>query len=129
MKNPVFIILLLVACTTAYGQKTMADIKKAVIASVELHRNALIDISDKIWEHAETAFEEVESSKLLADYAEQQGFRVERGVADIPTAFVATYGSGKPVISVLGEFDALPGLSQKVEPSKNPLSEGKPAHE
>jgi aminobenzoyl-glutamate utilization protein B len=128
MKNPVFIILLLVACTTAYGQKTMADIKKAVIASVELHRNALIDISDKIWEHAETAFEEVESSKLLADYAEQQGFRVERGVADIPTAFVATYGSGKPVISVLGEFDALPGLSQKVEPSKNPLSEGKPGH-
>jgi aminobenzoyl-glutamate utilization protein B len=73
---------------------------------------------------AETAFEEHISSKLLADYAEKNGFTVSRGVAGMPTAFVATYGSGKPVISVLGEYDALPGISQKAQPTKAPLKEG-----
>ncbi len=111
-----------------FGQKKMNATKKAVIASVEDHKNNLIKISDDIWELAETAFEENESAKILADYAEQQGFTVERGVAGMPTAFVATYGSGRPVISVLGEFDALPGLSQKAEPTKNPLEAGGSGH-
>ena len=83
----------------------------------------MIEISDNIWQAAETAFEETESSKILSDYAEKQGFTVKRGVAEMPTAFVATYGSGKPVISVLGEFDALPGISQKAKPTKDPLVE------
>jgi aminobenzoyl-glutamate utilization protein B len=61
---------------------------------------------------------------VLADYAEQQGFKVERGVAGMPTAFVASYGSGKPVIGILGEFDALPGLSQKAQTTKEPLQPG-----
>jgi aminobenzoyl-glutamate utilization protein B len=56
---------------------------------------------------------ETKSSKVLADYAQEQGFRVTRGVAEIPTAFIAEYGSGLPIIGVLGEFDALPGLSKK----------------
>ena len=64
----------------------------------------------------------------LLDYAEKNGFKVERGVAGIPTAFTATYGSGKPVISVLGEFDALPGISQKAQPEKEPLNEGAAGH-
>lgn len=102
--------------------------KKAVIASVERHEAELIRISDEIWALAETAFEETKSSEILAIYAESQGFTVERGVAGMPTAFVATYGSGSPVISVLGEFDALPGLSQKAEPTKNPLNEGEAGH-
>ena len=55
----------------------------------------------------------VRSSKALADYAERKGFRVERGVAGMPTAFVATYGRGRPIIGIMGEYDALPGLSQK----------------
>lgn len=120
--------ILLLSSWILSAQPAITDTKKAIIASVEKHRGALIDISDKIWAHAETAFEETQSAKLLADYAEQQGFRVERGVAEIPTAFVATYGSGRPVISILGEFDALPGLSQKTEPTKNPLAEGRPGH-
>jgi Metal-dependent amidase/aminoacylase/carboxypeptidase len=77
---------------------------------------------------AETAFEEHESARILADYAEVQGLTVERGVAGIPTAFVATYGSGSPVISVLGEFDALPGISQKASPVKEPLNAGAAGH-
>lgn len=102
--------------------------KQAVIASVEKHEAALIRISDEIWSLAETAFEETKSAEVLASYAEEQGFTVARGVAGMPTAFVATYGSGSPVISVLGEFDALPGLSQKTEPTKNPLQEGEAGH-
>lgn len=112
----------------SYGQNKMNSTKQAINASVEKHKANLIKISDEIWALAETAFEENKSSKLLADYAEEQGFTVVRGVAEMPTAFVATYGSGHPVISVLGEFDALPGLSQQAQPTKNPVSEGKPGH-
>ena len=104
------------------GQEITAN-KKAILESVEKHKAELIRISDEIWAHAEIAFEEYESSKVLADYAEAQGFRVERGVAEMPTAFIASYGSGEPIIGVLGEFDALPGLSQKVQPTQSPLEE------
>lgn len=112
---------------TLQSQKLSKN-KKALLESIEKHQNALIEISDQIWAAAETAFEETKSSKILSDYAEQQGFTVERGVAQMPTAFVATYGSGKPVISVLGEFDALPGLSQNAVPTKSSISEGNPGH-
>lgn len=125
-----FLLLTLAALlvsSTAVGQKLNRE-KKAIIASVEAHQEALIAISDSIWAFAETAFEEHESARILADYAEAQGLTVERGVAGIPTAFVATYGSGSPVISVLGEFDALPGISQKASPVKEPLNAGAAGH-
>lgn len=70
-------------------------------------------MSDAIWAYAETALREYKSSKLLADYAEGKGFRVTRGVAGMPTAFTAEFGSGKPIIGIMGEYDALPGISQK----------------
>ncbi|WGK65382.1 amidohydrolase [Croceiramulus getboli] len=124
----IFILLLMVSLSlNAAGQK-MSAAKKAAITSVEKHKAELIRISDEIWALAETAFDEKQSSKILADYAESQGFTVERGVAGIPTAFVASYGSGSPVISVLGEFDALPGISQKAQPTKEPLNEGAAGH-
>lgn len=112
---------------SAIAQK-MSKNKKAVINSVENHKEDLIKISDSIWAYAETAFDESKSAEVLASYAEKNGLKVTRGVANIPTAFTATYGSGSPVISILGEFDALPGLSQKTEPTKNPLEEGAPGH-
>lgn len=121
-----FIILLLFT-TALHAQKVSAN-KKQVVTTIESQASKLTDISNKIWAHAEIAFQETESHKLLADYAEANGFTVERGVAEIPTAFVATYGSGKPVIGILGEFDALPGLSQKAVPNKDPLKEGEPGH-
>ncbi|GMN08680.1 M20 family metallopeptidase [Croceitalea sp. MTPC9] len=123
----VILLVALFATINGFSQK-MSSNKKAIIASVEKHEAELIKISDSIWELAETAFNESESSRILADYAEKNGLNVTRGVADIPTAFTATYGSGKPVISILGEFDALPGLSQKTEPTKNPLKDGAPGH-
>lgn len=95
----------------------LAD-KPAMLATVDARTNLTWDIAKKIWEWAEPGYQEEKSSKLLADTLEAAGFRIERGVAGIPTAFTATYGSGSPVIGILGEYDALPGLSQKAEPQR-----------
>lgn len=127
LKKLTLFACLLLLSTTIVAQKIDSN-KKAVIASIENHKAELIKISDSIWAKAETAFEETESAKILADYAEKNGFTVERAVAGIPTAFTATYGSGKPVISVLGEYDALPGISQKAQPDKEPFKEGAAGH-
>ena len=127
IKSSLIVAFCFVICTS-FAQNKMNKSKEAIIASVEKHEANLIKISDEIWALAETAFEENKSSKLLSDYAEKQGFNVELGVAGMPTAFVATYGSGSPVISVLGEFDALPGISQKALPTKSPLNEGAAGH-
>ncbi len=127
MKKIVFLAFLALGFTQLTAQKMKAN-KKSVVENVEAHKESLVELSDAIWAHAETAFNESESAKLLADYAEENGFTVERGVAEMPTAFVATYGSGKPVISVLGEFDALPGISQKAQPTKEPLTPGGAGH-
>ena len=102
--------------------------KKAVLASVEKHQQELITLSDSVWKFAETALKESQSAKILADYAEKNGFSVRRGVAEMPTAFIAEYGSGKPIIGILGEFDALPGLSQKAIPERAALKEDAPGH-
>ena len=86
-------------------------------------------ISDAVWSYAELGLQEFKSSKLLADILEKAGFSVERGLAGMPTCFVASYGSGKPVIGILGEFDALPMLSQKGRvPKQDPVIDGAPGH-
>jgi aminobenzoyl-glutamate utilization protein B len=89
------------------------DSKTRLITSIEERKEKFIAMSDEIWALAEVAFEETKSSRILSDYAELQGFRVERGVSEMPTAFIAEYGEGAPIIGILGEFDALPGVSQK----------------
>jgi aminobenzoyl-glutamate utilization protein B len=88
----------------------------------------IVEISDKIWGFAELGLEEFKSSALLADTLEEHGFHVQRGIAGMPTAFEAVYGSGKPVIGLMGEYDALPGLSQKAVPHKETVKEGAPGH-
>jgi len=110
------------------AQNKLNKLKNEVILSVESHQENLIKISDRIWALAETALEETKSSQLLSEYAENQGFVIQNNVAGMPTAFIASYGSGKPIIGILGEFDALPGLSQKAEPVKVTYEEGKPGH-
>jgi aminobenzoyl-glutamate utilization protein B len=102
--------------------------KLAAVGSVDRHAKALEELSDRIWAYAEVALREHKSAAALADFAEQRGFRVERGVAGMPTAFVARYGEGHPVIGVMGEFDALPGLSQKAVPERSPLVDGAAGH-
>lgn len=132
MRITIVLLMLLLSVNILAQKKPQAPVittnKKAVIQSVDNHAAEMITISDKIWAAEETAFNEHQSAKLLADYAEANGFKVERGVAEMPTAFVATYGSGSPVIGILGEFDALPGLSQNKVPTKSPLHDGQPGH-
>ncbi len=130
MKRYTQIVLILISFA-AFGQKKKPMInpnKAAVIQSVDKHQQELISISDKIWAYAETALLENKSAKELADYAEAQGFTVKRAQAGMPTAFIAEYGSGKPIIGIMGEFDALPGISQKAQPTKEPLQVGAGGH-
>jgi aminobenzoyl-glutamate utilization protein B len=96
---------------------------------IEEKRNLLIAASDKIWEYAETRFEEFQSSELLCTILEQEGFTVERGLGGIETAFIGSFGSGKPVVAFLGEFDALSGLSQRARSAdKIPVVNGGNGH-
>jgi len=94
--------------------------KSALSESVERRGDETWKVAQKIWQFAEPGYQETQSAKLLAETLERAGFVVKRGVADIPTAFTATYGEGKPVIGIMGEYDALPGLSQQAVPEQLP---------
>jgi aminobenzoyl-glutamate utilization protein B len=102
--------------------------KKKALQWISENELRITQVSDKIWEFAELGLQEFKSSTLLTDELRKAGFNVEMGVAGMPTAFVATYGSGKPAIGIMGEYDALAGLSQKTVPWKEPLEEGAPGH-
>lgn len=102
--------------------------KVAAVDRVVALEADLVRLSDQVWEFAETALRETRSARVLADWAESRGFRVARGVAEMPTGFTAEFGSGSPVIAILGEFDALPGLSQKAEPGRGARVEGGAGH-
>jgi len=96
-----------------------ANLKEQAIADIQSKYDEYKKTAWQIWDYAEVGYKEVKSSALLQETLKANGFTVESGVAEIPTAFVATYGSGKPVIGILAEFDALPGLSQKAVPEKS----------
>jgi aminobenzoyl-glutamate utilization protein B len=102
--------------------------KSGALGWIDEHGKGIVDISDRIWEYAELGFEETRSAELLAAELERHGFSVERGVAGIPTAFVASWGSGGPVVGVMGEYDALMGVSQGKTPRKEPIVEGGAGH-
>jgi aminobenzoyl-glutamate utilization protein B len=97
-------------------------IKTQAAKSIQANYNEYKKIALQIWNYAEVGYKEVKSSALLQETLSDNGFKVQAGVAEIPTAFVATYGSGKPVIGILAEFDALPGLSQQATPEKIPVA-------
>lgn len=123
MRN-IFLASFLVLATVSVAQK-----KKTVVPTNEPLKTESMKMLDgsydqykqvalQIWDHAELGYKEVKSTALLQETLKKEGFTVEAGVADIPTAFVATYGSGQPVIGILAEFDALPGLAQQAVPEK-----------
>ncbi len=103
-------------------------VKRNAVASIDKHAAELTGVSDKVWAYAETALREHQSSKLLADFAEAQGFTVTRNVSGMPTAFVAKFGTGRPIVGILGEYDALPGVSQKPQAEESPLVAGGAGH-
>ena len=89
--------------------------KQQALEAIDRERGALEALSDAIWDHPEVGYRETFAADALCAFLEQNGFQVERGLAGIPTAFCGSYGSGSPVIGLLGEFDALPGMSQKAD--------------
>jgi aminobenzoyl-glutamate utilization protein B len=111
---------LVLACCTSPALAQKDELPKAIDAKAADAWAA----AQKIWDYAEGGYLEKKSSALLADMLEKAGFKVERGVAKIPTAFTATFGEGKPVIGILGEYDALPELSQEAVPYRQPREGG-----
>ncbi len=103
---------------SGFGQSISKE-KQAVLTSLDQKKDDFAKVAHQIWEHAELGYLEEKSSSLLQNTLKQSGFKVEAGVAEIPTAFVGSYGSGEPVIGILAEFDALPGLSQEAVPFKS----------
>jgi aminobenzoyl-glutamate utilization protein B len=101
---------------------------RSVMAAIDSRAKHYADVAMKIWSFAEVGYQETRSSALLQEQLKAAGFTVQPGVADMPTAFVATWGSGKPVIGIVGEFDALPGLSQAASPERKPLVANGPGH-
>src|SRR5678816_2988280 len=113
---------------TLFAQVKRRDPSDGVLAALDAKSAHFGDIAKQIWGFAEVGYQEFKSSALLRSELATAGFKVDSGVAGIPTAFTASYGIGKPVIAIIGEFDALPGLSQDAVPDRKPLIEGAPGH-
>jgi aminobenzoyl-glutamate utilization protein B len=119
------LVTLLVSSSALRAQQ--AD--TVALRDIDGKRAHFADVAHQIWGFAEVGYQEQKSSALLQSELKTAGFEVTAGVADIPTAFVATFGSGKPVIAIVGEFDALPGLSQEAfVPSRKPIVVDAPGH-
>jgi aminobenzoyl-glutamate utilization protein B len=104
------------------AQSNISTLKTDAIKNIDGKYEAYKNIALQIWGFAEVGYKEVKSTQLLQETLRSNGFTVESGVAEIPTAFVASYGSGKPVIAILAEYDALPGLSQEANTEKKPIN-------
>lgn len=119
-------IVSLAICFSALAQsknnKLTDALKNEAATNIQSGYDGYKKIALNIWEYAELGYKEQKSSALLQNTLKDNGFAVEAGVAGIPTAFVATYGSGSPVIAILAEYDALPGLSQDNSPTKTPVA-------
>ena len=122
------LLLVLATPLVASAQRSNTSAMPPAVAALDAKSAHYADVAKQIWGFAELGYQEVKSSALLRRELATAGFKVDSGVAGEPTAFIATYGSGKPVIAIVGEFDALPGLSQAVSPDKKPLIDGGPGH-
>jgi aminobenzoyl-glutamate utilization protein B len=120
--------LALIVMASLGAAEPLRPSQKSAVAEVEARRSELNAVNKAIWEFAEVGLEEHQSSALLIDKLKAAGFKVRAGVADMPTAFVAEFGSGQPIIGILAEYDALPGLSQKVSPERDPVTAEAPGH-
>lgn len=106
------------------AQKTKPEILKSLDSKADQYSA----IAKKIWGFAEVGYQETQSSALLQQTLKEAGFTIQNNVAGMPTAFIATYGTGKPVVGILGEYDALPGISQEAIPEKKAIPNQKAGH-
>jgi len=116
---------LMVACL-AWPSPVIAQ--DAQIGAIDARADHYAEIAQQIWTWAEVGYQEEQSSALLKAELDAAGFSIESGVAGMPTAFVASYGSGGPVIGILAEYDALPGISQRAIAERSPIVDGEPGH-
>ena len=114
--------LLSIGMMAAQPVEPVAAIKTQALQDLQGRYADYRQVALSIWGFAEVGYKETKSSALLQKTLQDNGFTIQAGVADIPTAFVATYGSGKPVIGILAEFDALPGLAQQATTAKTPIA-------
>ncbi len=116
------IVLVVCRCRFVHAQTASDDrnaaVKKAAITWLDQKADTFKRINKNIWSYAEVGLQETRSSKELQDVLRANGFAIDAGVAGMPTAFVASYGSGHPIVGILAEFDALPGLSQDAVPER-----------
>ena len=101
---------------------------QAVISWLDQNQSQFIEMADQIWRNPELAWKEFKSSRLQADFLQKEGFSITWNIGDLNTAFIAEWGKGKPILGFIGEYDALPGLSQKNQPTKEAIDEGGPGH-
>jgi aminobenzoyl-glutamate utilization protein B len=131
MKKKIYLIVIaIISVSAVFAQKKNAKNLQPEITTNYLSASfkTYDKLQKEIWSYAELGFLESKSSKALQEHLKSNGFTIEAGLAGMPTAFVATYGSGSPVIGILAEFDALPGLSQDTVPYKKPLVDGGSGH-
>ena len=126
MKCTLSRLAMAVMAVTAPVQTEAQDGKQFVTDFIDRTQATYAETALKIWDLAEVGYQEIESSELLQEHLRSAGFDVESGVAGMPTAFVASYGSGRPIVGILAEFDALPGINQDAVPTRRPV-EGKGA--
>lgn len=116
-------VLLLWSSFGVFAQK-MSKLKKVALQEAAALEPQVTQLSQKLWNYSETALKESQSAKMLINVLRKEGFKMEEGVAGMPTAFVATYGNGKPVIGILAEYDALPGVGNEPVPFKKKRKDG-----
>lgn len=127
MKRTLLLLTLLIACTAVSRTPRRARVD-AGLRYLDSHFHLYDSLQKQIHGFAETGYNEHRSADLLCRHLEQHGFRIERGVAGIPTAFIATYGEGRPVIGVMAEYDALPGMAQDTVPRRQVPAGGGAGH-
>jgi aminobenzoyl-glutamate utilization protein B len=129
MKNMFTVLFLLITVFAAQAQSKKNDGEKIkMISNLESGYQSYKTIASQIWDFAEVGYKEEQSSTLLQETLKKAGFNVESSVAGMPTAFVGSWGNSSPVIGILAEFDALPGLSQTVKPEKEPSPNHQAGH-
>ena len=118
--------LLLALPPTPASPQSVDQGKTSALAHATALEDLVTEMSSRLWDFAEIALEEHQSAAYLADVLENEGFTVERGVAGMPTAFVASWGSGRPILGVLAEYDALPNIGNAVVPGRAPRKDAHP---
>ncbi len=115
-------------CLAQNNSKSIDVLKNETAITIQSDSDTYKTIALSIWDYAELGYKENKSSALLENTLKKNGFAVESGVAGIPTVFVATYGTGSPIIGILAEYDALPGISQDNSPTKTPIANKNNGH-